>query len=143
MIDGVVAKAVKHAQKLRFGAVGVANTLIDMGMFAIFANVAKIGAEAASVMSTSVAIVFSFFANYYYVWRSKKSKKQTIPQFLAVTLATAWGVQTGVIWVVKLFVGDGDIENLFAKVCAIGIGMVVNYLLYKIIFLGKDRNDKK
>ncbi len=134
----------KHGQKIRFGLVGVANTLIDVVLFALFANLLGIVAEWASVMSTSVAIVFSFFANYYFVWRSKKSKARTIPQFLAVTLITAWGVQTAVIWLVKLVIGEGDWENLLAKACAIAVGMVVNYLLYKMIFTdkrgGKDKN---
>ena len=128
---------VKHAQKLRFGIVGGINTIIDVGLFAIFANVLGVLTEFASIMSTSVAIVFSFFANYYWVWKSKKSKTRTIPQFLVITLTTAWGIQTGVIWIVKNIVGDGDWENMFAKVCAIAVGMVVNYLLYKIIFTEK------
>ena len=108
--------------------------VIDLGLFTLLANAVGIAAGWASIVSTSLAVAFSFFGNYYYVWRSKKSKVRTMPQFFAVTLTTAWGVQTGVIWAVKSVVGEGHWENVLAKLCALLVGMVINYLMYRLIF---------
>ena len=57
----------KHMQKLRFAMVGMANVVIDLGLFTLLANAVGIAAGWASIASTSVAVAFSFFGNYYYV----------------------------------------------------------------------------
>ena len=134
----------RHGQKLRFGLVGVINTLCDIVLFALFANILGIYIIWSNVLSTGVTLILSFVLNYSFVWKSKKSKFSTAPKFLASTLITAWGVQNAVIWVVTavfsekwLFVENEDWLNIVAKVCAIGVGMVINYLIYKIIFTDK------
>ena len=137
----------KHGQKIRFVMVGAINTVCDMFLFLLFANVLGIYIIAANIFSTGITLILSFILNYSFVWRSKKSKLSTAPKFLVSTLFTAWGVQNAVIWLATttlggrwIFEGNDNLLNIVAKICAIGIGMVINYLVYKLIFTEKKED---
>lgn len=130
----------KHGEKVRFLATGVANTGIDFGLYALLASVFGMAALVANVLSVSVAIVFSFFVNKKWVWKSEKKSSSTVVPFLAVTFFTGYIVQSLVIMTVthlpmavNMFGSDAWLE-LFAKVCGIATAMIVNFLAYRYIF---------
>lgn len=125
---------VKHQEKIRFVLVGGTNTVIDFTIYGLLANIFGVYAVVANMISTVICMVVSFFLNYRFVWKSKKSKKETAPKFVAMTLCSAWVVQSGVIFVVTQIFGDDWIMTLVAKALGIGVGMICNYLGYKFIF---------
>ena len=128
----------KHKEKIRFGLVGGANTILDFGIYGLLANWLGVPVLAANMISTAACMVVSFLLNYNFVWQSKKSKRETAPRFVTVSLFSAWVVQTVIIFLVVGILGKSemseDLMNLGAKVLAVGGGMVTNYCGYKYIF---------
>ena len=124
----------KHWTLLKFALVGGTNTLLDFVVYGILANAAGLPAIAANTISTSICMVISFFLNYQFVWESKKSRLETAPRFLLMSLFSAWVVQNGIIWLVTSIAGDGEVINLAAKILGIVGGSVSNYFAYKLIF---------
>ncbi len=124
----------KHKEKIKFVLVGGVNFVLDFLIFSLLANVLGLFAVGANIISTSICMVVSFVLNYNFVWRSKKSKRETAPRFVAVSLFSAWVVQSLTIWVVLHIFGDSEVMNLVAKVLGVGLGTISNYFGYKLIF---------
>lgn len=130
----------KHAEKLRFGVVGGANTAIDFGILfvLVFLGVDKIFAN---FISTSTAFVFSFFVNRSFTFKSTtKTTKKQIGLFVVITLFGLWVIQpiiiTGVGWMINDFGLRGPLVLLIGKVCATAVTLVWNYVLYrKFVFI--------
>lgn len=129
----------KHAEKLRFAIVGGANTALDfIILFALtFSGMDKI---AANYVSTSVALVFSFFANKSFTFKDKSGNaKKQFALFLIITLIGLWVIQPIVIWIstntLEPYITN-EAANLFiAKLIATVASLIWNYLLYsKLVF---------
>lgn len=128
----------KHNDKIKFVLVGGFNTVLDFCIFGTLANIFKLPIIVSNIISTTICTAISFLLNYKYVWRTKKSKRETAPGFLAVSLFTAWVVQNIAINSVVFLFGDGAIAKLAGKAFGSACGMVSNYLGYKIVFRGKS-----
>jgi putative flippase GtrA len=124
----------EHQPKIRFLVVGGVNTLLDFVTFGILANTLGMFAVFANMISTFITMTISFFLNYNFVWHSKKSKRWAAPRFLAVSLFSAWVIQSGIIWIITSIFGTADATNLIAKIIGISIATIFNYLGYKLIF---------
>ena len=66
----------KHETKLRFGLIGGLNTLLDFGLLFAFSSILGVPKLFANILSTSVAFVFSFFANKKYTFKSQRWQKR-------------------------------------------------------------------
>lgn len=124
----------KHADKARFGIVGVANTLLD---FVILLVLRSLGVPTviANYPSSTAAVIFSFFANKNYTFKAKGTNlKREITLFLVFTLFCAWVIQPLVILFVELILRNLDIQTLTlsvtAKIAATTVTLVWNYLTY-------------
>lgn len=133
----------RHAEKLRFGLVGVANTSLD---FAILFILVGLGLDKlpSNFISTSIAFIFSFFVNKSFTFKSKEGNvKKQFGLFIVVTIIGLWVLQpliiTGVSW---LLGGSGwaDSYILFiAKVVATVGSLIWNYLFYsRLVFKSKE-----
>lgn len=125
----------KHADKLRFAIIGGLNTAIDF--IVLFALVALgIPTIASNIVSTSTALVFSFFANKTFTFKdNKKSTKKQFGVFLAITLIGLWIIQPIIIEGVRLLIEVWDMNSyivlLIGKLLATCATLVWNYLLYR------------
>ncbi len=126
----------KQADKIRFVLVGSANTTIDFSILFILVNLTKLPIFYSNVVSTSVALSFSFIANKRFTFKDKNpdTRKQLI-RFLAITLTGLWLVQPIIIGLVgasfhysKL---DENIILLVGKLSASCFTLVWNYVMYK------------
>jgi putative flippase GtrA len=125
---------------VRYVLVGGFNTLLDLGLFTVFAVVFKIQPLIANVCSTTITLCISYLLNRVFVFRTQRSVQGTVVQFVAITLFSGLVIQSGVIWLV-LHIGaiiapglSHDILAPLAKVCAMGVGMISNYLGYRWLF---------
>lgn len=139
--DPFLAFVQKHESVVRFLFVGTINTAIDLVLFTILANFVGITPVVASLVSTGITLCFSFFMNYYFVFRSTKGKRHSILGFLAVTLFNVWVIQSLVIALALHFFNDINYfdnhqwtMNILAKICGISVSMVCNYLGYRFVF---------
>jgi putative flippase GtrA len=133
----------KHADKARFGVVGVANTLLD---FVILLTLRSLGVPAAiaNYPSSTVAVIFSFFANKNYTFKAKGTDlKREISLFLIFTLFCAWVIQPLVILAVESLLKTLDIQPLtltvIAKIIATIVTLVWNYLTYSRFVFKKEK----
>lgn len=129
----------KHASKLRFAIVGIANTGIDFG---ILFGLVSLGFDKipANLISTSLAFVFSFFANKSFTFRDPtKTTPRTFGLFIGVTLVGLWLIQPVIISLVYWSVADTSLSSssslLVAKLLATIVTLIWNYTLYsKLVF---------
>lgn len=133
----------KHAQKIRFLAVGVSLTVLDFLILFIltFAGMDKF---IANYISTGISMVVSFFVNKSFTFKntSKTAKRQFV-LFLLVTITGLWALQPLVIWIVTSglapHLASNELNLFIAKVIATGASLVWNYLLYsRLVFKNKE-----
>jgi putative flippase GtrA len=125
---------------LRYLLVGGFNTLLDLGLFTLFAIVVGLDPLIANVLSTSITLCASYLLNRVFVFRTERSIQRTAVQFVGVTLISGLVVQSAVIWVIMglgaLIAPDLPSDGLapLAKMCAMSVGMGSNYLGYRWLF---------
>ena len=134
----------KSKRPLRFVAVGVTNTVIDFGILNILLpfGIPKL---VANTVSMTCALIFSFFANKKYTFRSKDTNqlRREMILFLAFTLFGLYIIQNGCLWLIThYFHPYGINEQLFtniAKVIASVPSLIWNYTTYaRFVFRDKE-----
>ena len=135
----------KHGTKIRFALVGGINTLIDFGLLFAFSSLWGIPRGFSNILSTSVAFIFSFFANKRYTFKStdKDNIVREMVLFAVVTLFGLWIIQSLIIHFLTPFIasfGLSDELSLFvAKLVATAASLIWNYILYsKVVFKSKS-----
>jgi putative flippase GtrA len=130
--------AKKHAEKIKYIIVGLANTAIDFGILFLLVHfgVDKI---IANYISTSIALIFSFFVNRSFTFKSTSdNKKKQFLLFIVVTLFGLWVLQPIVITLVSHIISSlfsSALVLFIAKVIATGVSLVWNYIFYsRIVF---------
>lgn len=129
----------KHAEKIRFGIVGVANTALD---FAVLFILVALGLDKliGNYISTTVAFIFSFFVNKSFTFRDKgRGVAKQFAIFLSVTAFGLWVIQPLIILAVSAGLaqtGWHDSVILFiAKLIATVASLIWNYLWYsRLVF---------
>ena len=131
----------KHAEKLRFAIVGGVNTTID---FAILFILVALGIPAivSNFISTSLALIFSFYANKNFTFKNETTNKTQFIYFLAITLFGLWVIQPVIIEGIKMSLSATLLNNyivLFVgKITATIVTLIWNYLLYKRFVFKKN-----
>ncbi|MGW4058685.1 GtrA family protein [Amycolatopsis sp. NPDC004747] len=121
------------ATQLRFGIVGVANTLVDALGYALLVTLG-VPLFVANFISTTTGMLLSFTLNRNFTFRAKDGdvRRQAL-LFFAVTAFGLWVVQAAIIFAVTAaFPG---VNVLIPKFAGIAVGLVWNYVLYnKVVF---------
>ncbi len=124
----------KHAEKVRFAVVGGANTAIDFSILFILVALG-LPTIVSNFISTSLALVFSFYANKKFTFKNEATNKTQFVYFLAITLFGLWIIQPLIIEGIKISLSNLPLNNyivLFAgKITATVVTLIWNYLLYK------------
>ena len=125
----------KQAEKVRFVIVGGLNTAIDFGILFTLV-VLGLPTVASNFVSTSVAMVFSFFANKSFTFRDTGQKTvKHIALFLIITIFGMWVIQPIIIQSIKLvlepWVANEYVILLIGKILATIASLIWNYLMYR------------
>jgi putative flippase GtrA len=135
----------KHETKFRFGLIGGLNTLLDFGLLFVFSSLLGVPKLFANILSTSVAFVFSFFANKKYTFKSssKENIVREMALFTVVTLFGLWVIQGLIIhFLTPVIINLGTTEELAllaSKLIATVASLIWNYLLYsRVVFKHKN-----
>lgn len=129
----------RHAEKIRFGVVGLANTALD---FIILFILVALGLDKipANFISTGIAFIFSFFVNKSFTFKDKGGNvKKQFALFLLVTIIGLWVIQplviTGVSWTIAGTGWDEPVILFVAKVVATLASLIWNYVFYsRLVF---------
>ncbi len=130
----------KHESKLRFAFIGGINTALDFGILFLLTALG-LDKLVANFFSTSVAFVFSFFANRTFTFKSTGSAKKQFLPFLAVTLTGLWVLQPLVILAITQLLHSLDqaLALFIAKLIATVVSLIWNYILYsRFVFKKKS-----
>ena len=138
-----LAQKTLSSEKIRFGLVGVVNTVVDFAVLFTLARVVGIPVIAANILSTSCAMVASYVLNKNAVFgNTDRHNHRQVLLFVAVTLAGLWVLQSAVIVTVETLlssIGNHGLVLLLAKVVATGASLVWNYLWYSRVVFKKER----
>ena len=109
-----------------FALVGVVNTLVDFGLFALAHFKLGLPIIAANIASWAVAVSFSYVLNSQFTFAAESQRKLSAGRYLAFVLSQVGGLvaNTTTVLVASYFVAV-----LVAKVLAIGVTFVVNFSL--------------
>jgi putative flippase GtrA len=113
---------------VRFLAVGVCNTLIDLALFWVLN--APLGIVLSNVVSTSAGMVFSFLVNGRHTFGAARLTVRQAVLFVGSNVATMWVLQPLLIHAVHDAVAA---PLMAAKVVALGGSVVANFLLYRYV----------
>ena len=127
----------------RYLLVGLANTALDLALFTLLAVAVGAPVVLANVVSTVVVMTLSFFVNRAWVFRAESAGFSAYAGFVAVTLFSGLVLQSLVILGVlaaagSLVPGLSDaLAEPGAKLVAMAVGMVSNFLGYRWVFTGR------
>jgi putative flippase GtrA len=140
----------------KFGVVGLLNTVIDFGLLNVVHFHFGVTLIVANLISTTVAMTFSFLANRRVVFTSHtKNLWQQIWRFWIVTAIGVYVFQTGAIWLfthpfsavpqlgvtILHDIGLHSLSSSFiianlAKLLGTVISLVWNYIMYReVVFI--------
>ncbi len=125
-------------QLAKFVIVGVANTLIDWGIYYVLADVWGWDPLLANIPSFSIATIFSYFASVLWVFETttRKTKRRLFTEFVILNVV-ALGMTELLLY---LFIDGLHLGNMLAKVIATAIVMIFNFVTRKLFL--EDRKEK-
>lgn len=135
---------------IKFLGVGGLNTIVDFLLYSLIANLFLVYPPFASIISTGLTLILSFFLNHHFVFRSSKRRRTVAVQFILITLFNVWFIQTAVITflvhnldTLPYFVDHQWTLNSVAKIGGICVSFILNFLGYRYIFNDRKKNDSK
>lgn len=112
-------------QLVKFGLVGVANTLIDFGVFILLHGYLNVFYALAQVISYSCGMTNSYFLNKFWTFQSQKAiRLEEVVKFVVVNLLSL-GVSLVLLYLVR---GRGNWGVTESKVLATSGSLLVNFL---------------
>ena len=133
----------QHAEKFRFALVGGFNTALDFGLLFLLVSLGfdKI---VANYISTSIAFVFSFFANKTFTFRATGDARREFITFVTITLFGLWVLQPIIITGVTALAAPLDVSEsttlVGAKLIATIVSLIWNYIMYsRVVFRKKEQ----
>jgi putative flippase GtrA len=137
-------KSLLKSKKARFVVVGGANTVIDFVFYNLFSKVFALALPVANMMSSFIAMLFSFFMNKKWTFRATgKNYLREVVLFFVFTIIGIWVIQSGTIWLIESTFRGVDWQNFWLKnilkVIASVPSLIWNYITYnKFVFKNKD-----
>lgn len=120
---------------VRFAAVGVVNTAIDVVLFLLLHQ--WLGIVVANFVSTSAGMTFSFLVNGRFTFRAERPTLRSALLFVSTTGVTMWVLQPIVIHVLQAVIEP----MVLVKLLAIAVSFVANFLAYRfIVWPAQHRN---
>ena len=139
---------------VKFATVGVANTLIDFGLFSLLATTATLSPVAANIISYSVGIGNSYLWNRHWTWADRRSVSAAgeAAKFVTANLGGLL-VNTGVVWLMIRALGSttalaatsiGVTSSLMSKAVALIASTLFSFVaLNRWVFLGTEHRGSR
>jgi putative flippase GtrA len=116
-----------------FAAIGVVNTLVDFGVFAVAVEMFGLPLVAANMLSWSVAVSGSYVLNSYTTFAAESGRALNLR---AYGTFVASGIVGLVANTAALVLASYVMPVLLAKIIAIGVSFLVNFTLSHIVVFG-------
>lgn len=115
---------------IRFGAVGVLNTIIDYAVFVFCIQIIELQLLVANTVAFLVAVGFGYVMNKSWTFRDDSRGRVAIARGVLFLGSYTVGFLLGsaALWLVSLY-----IDPRLAKLASIGTSFVVNFILSKMV----------
>ena len=137
MISTVRALLQKHRELVSYVFWGVMTTAVNYAAYFLLRNVLLVPLVAGNVTAWAVSVLFAYFVNNLFVFRSKdwtwRVALRELWQMAASRLFTL-GLETGILW---LFVKKLLLNEFIVKLGANVVVVIANYVLSKFIIFKK------
>ena len=137
MISAVRALLQKHRELVSYVFWGVMTTAVNYTAYFLLRNILLVPLVAGNVTAWAVSVLFAYFVNKLFVFRSKdwawRVALRELWQMAASRLFTL-GLETGILW---LFVKKLLLNEFIVKLGANVVVVVANYVLSKFIIFKK------
>jgi putative flippase GtrA len=115
-------------EAIRFGLVGVANTVLGLGIIAGLDLGLSVQPPAANAVGYAIAMILSYALNRLFVFRQGKQAKATLPKFV-VAMALAFAVNQLMLLVTAKALGPAPVMRLAAQFAGMVTYTTVNFVL--------------
>jgi putative flippase GtrA len=117
----------------KFGAVGGAGLLVNLGVFNLVRSVTDLQVVRASVIATVVAIVFNYVGFRYFTYRDRDKSGRTREMTLFVVFsAIGLVIENGVLYAATYGFGwDSPLQSNIFKFLGIGIATLFRFWSYR------------
>ena len=137
MTDAIRALLRKHRELISYVFWGVMTTAVNYAAYFLLRNVFLVSLVAGNAAAWAVSVLFAYFVNKLFVFRSKdwawRVALRELWQMVASRLFSL-GLEMGILW---LFVDKLHYNDAIVKLCANVVVVVVNYVLSKFIIFRK------
>ncbi len=128
----------RHDEGVRYIVFGILTVIVSWATYALLA-LTGINYSVANGMSWFFAVIFAFFVNKYFVFRSMDSKRQTLGaelvEFFAARVFT--GAVAIILFPILMSVGLDfvflGVPGLFARGVNSAVEVILNYILSKFV----------
>jgi putative flippase GtrA len=122
----------------KFAVVGIANTLIDYGVFALLAQLLSVNVFLSQVISYSCGVLNSYIFNRSWTFQSQsRFFSPALVRFLVLNLCML-ALSTGLL---ALFLQFG-LSKLVAKGCTVVVAMAVGFVVNRLwVFRPQNRTE--
>lgn len=114
---------------IRFCLVGISNTLINYGIFAILLRYLHVPYLWAGSMGFLAGAIWGFFLNRYFTFQSSAQTKRGLPIYLAINLFSLL-INLAMQWLAVDFLA---IAEIWSQLCGIVVTTFTNFILVKLL----------
>lgn len=138
---------------VKFGVVGGIGYVIDVSIFNALVIAGQstgstawvFGVLGAKTISTSVAIIFNWLGNRYWVFRAHR-RHDVWREFFEFVIVSLGGmvISLAVLWFTHHVLGLRSllVDNIAANVVGLGLGTIFRFVLYRYWVYGHHRNEE-
>ena len=133
----------KNEEILNYLIFGVLTTIISIASYAIFTNIFNIDILISNILSWILSVLFAFVTNKLFVFKSKNNSfKASIVECLKFYASRLFslGAESLILHVGATIL---HINDMFVKVFAQVIVIILNYILSKILVFKKNKKSEK
>ena len=142
MISTVRALLQKHRELVSYVFWGVMTTAVNYAAYFLLRNVLLVPLVAGNVTAWAVSVLFAYFVNKLFVFRSKdwawRVALRELWQMVASRLFSL-GLEMGILW---LFVKKLLLNEFIVKLGANVVVVIANYVLSKFIIFKKKPDSR-
>jgi putative flippase GtrA len=120
---------------MKFGLVGVLNTLINLAVFnVLLITVHEVGRVKANFVATAVATIFAYVMNRYWTFKHRPSDHSRSREFMLFVFfnVVGLGIESALIGGTVYILGTNSIVAVnIAKILGLGLGTIFRFWAYR------------
>ncbi|TYQ15466.1 UNVERIFIED_CONTAM: putative flippase GtrA [Acetivibrio alkalicellulosi] len=128
---GKIVNYMLSGQVIKFGIVGVSNTLVDTIVYWTAIEFMGINYQIAQILGYSFGIANSFLLNKIWTFKDSGKNKKTTEQLVKFVIINIVSLSLTLL-ALTLLVDTLGLDKLIAKLIVIVIAQIVNFLGYKL-----------